>query len=258
MKNVKPGVKRLTFPIATLGIVTGALIFTELQSCKHDPITLDRLDTTIVASPIPGSIPGVDGATLYANNCAGCHGPLATSAKLGATAANIQTGIANVNGMKPLSALSGTQIQAIAGVLKLTTTPAPVPTDGASLYALKCAGCHGALTTSAKIGASVSRIQNGISTVSGMKSLTSLTATQIQAISSALVSTPMPTDGASLYSINCASCHGVLASSQVGSSSVTKIQQAIKEKSKMNYLSVLSLGQVQAISGALAGIKGGD
>jgi mono/diheme cytochrome c family protein len=219
---------------------------------------IQAIATALKTTSSPTPTPVTDGATLYANNCAGCHGPLATSAKLGATVANIQTGIANVSGMKSLSVLTSAQIQAISDALKLTSTPAPVPTDGASLYALNCAGCHGPLATSAKIGASVSRIQSAISTVSGMKTLSSLTATQIQAISTALVSTPMPTDGASLYSINCASCHGALATSQVGSSSVARIQQAIQEKSKMNYLSVLTVAQIQSISGALAGIKGSD
>lgn len=59
-----------------------------------------------------------DGVTLYANNCAGCHGPLATSSKKGRTAAQIQAAInGNVGGMGFLSTLTATQVQAIATVL---------------------------------------------------------------------------------------------------------------------------------------------
>ena len=204
----------------------------------------------------PTPIPTLDGATLYNNNCVSCHGSLATSTKLGATASQIQTGISTVSGMKIFSSLTAAQIQAIANALK-TTTPIPTPTDGATLYTNYCSSCHGLLASSAKIGASVSRIQNAIGSVSAMSSLSSLTSAQIQAISNALTSTPMPTDGTSLYTINCFSCHGALANSQVGGSSVSDIQQAINEKSKMRYLSTLTLIQIQAIAGVLANVKGG-
>ena len=68
----------------------------------------------------------------------------------------------------------------------------------------------------------------------------------------------MPTDGPTLYAINCSSCHGALAHSSAGGASVSEIQGAIREKSKMKYLSTLTLAQLQAISGALAGVAGGD
>jgi mono/diheme cytochrome c family protein len=201
--------------------------------------------------------PSLDGATLYANNCASCHGSLATSTKLNATAAQIQTGITTVGQMNSLSALTSAQIQAIANALKTSSPPPPV-TDGATLYANYCASCHGPLATSAKIGATTSRIQNAIGSVSQMSKLSTLSSTQIQAIATSLQSVPMPTDGPSLYSINCASCHGPLATSQVGGSSASNIQQAIKEKRQMNYLSTLTTTQIQAIAGALANIRGGD
>jgi mono/diheme cytochrome c family protein len=37
--------------------------------------------------------PSLDGATIYANNCAGCHGPLATSAKKGMTLARFTAAV---------------------------------------------------------------------------------------------------------------------------------------------------------------------
>ncbi len=240
----------------------GFFALVELQSCKHDLIAPNGQEATSPAKTLPTTtIATLYGATLYANNCAGCHGVLASSTKRGVTLSQIQNGITSVSGMKSLSSLSAAQIQAIADVLKTTTpnvTPTQTPTDAITLYANNCAGCHGALASSAKLGATVSRIQNGINSVSGMKSLSSLTSAQIQAIAGALASTPMPTDGASLYSINCASCHGILATSQLGGSSVSKIESAIRDKSQMNYLSTLTLIQLQAISGALANVKGGS
>jgi mono/diheme cytochrome c family protein len=159
--------------------------------------------------------------------------------------------------MNSLSRLSSVQIQAIADALKTSTPPPPI-TDGATLYANNCASCHGALASSAKIGATSARIQSAIGSVSQMNSLSNLSSTQIQAIATTLQSIPMPTDGPTLYAINCASCHGALANSQVGGSSASKIQQAIKEKSKMKYLSTLTTTQIQAIAGALANIRGGN
>lgn len=63
----------------------------------------------------------LDGAALYASNCAGCHGPLATSAKRGRTAAQIQAAInpggVGAMGTAALRALTPAQVQAIATVL---------------------------------------------------------------------------------------------------------------------------------------------
>ncbi len=60
----------------------------------------------------------LDGAALYASNCASCHGPLATSAKRGRTALAIQNAInANTGNMGFLSTLIPAQVQAIATAL---------------------------------------------------------------------------------------------------------------------------------------------
>ena len=226
----------------------------QMQSCKHDPITLVGSDnTSFTQTDINLNV--TDGSTLYANNCASCHGILASSAKLGSTALQIQNGISTVSGMHSLSTLTSAQIQSIADVLK-TTTPAPVITDGATLYANNCASCHGILASSTKLGSTALQIQNGISTVSGMHSLSTLTSAQIQSIADILKTTtpgPVITDGATLYANNCASCHGSLSNSQVKRSSTAEIQQAIKNKSKMKFLSTLSTTQIQAIAGALGG-----
>jgi len=252
--------KQLTVPMLIIIVIVGIIGLTELQSCKHEPIRLSKEDTTSYTPPAsnPGTTNSTDGVSLYANNCAGCHGSLANSAKLGATVSQIQSGISNVAGMNSLSTLTSAQLQAIADVLKTTSPIPPTPTDGATLYANDCAGCHGPLATSAKLGATVSRIQNGIGTVSAMNSLSALTSAQLQSIADALSSTPMPTDGPSLYAINCASCHGTLANSRVGRSSVSEIQEAIRQKRQMNYLSTLTLAQLQAIASSLSTVRGGN
>ena len=64
------------------------------------------------------SAAAIDGAALYTSNCAGCHGPLATSAKKGSSASTITSAISSVNAMKSFSFLTAAQIQAIATALK--------------------------------------------------------------------------------------------------------------------------------------------
>jgi mono/diheme cytochrome c family protein len=248
--------KRITKFNKILSAIIVFIVLVLIQSCKHEPF-INTSSEGPVATPTPGTIHSQNGDTLYENNCAGCHGPLLTSAKLGSTVAQIQTGINTIGVMRPLSVLTSAQIQAIADALKAGTTLPPV-TDGATLYANYCASCHGPLATSAKIGATSARIQNAVSTISQMNSLTTLTSTQIQAIATALQALPMPTDGPTLYSINCASCHGALANSRVGGASVSDIQQAIRQKNQMKYLSILTTAQIQAIAGALANIRGGN
>jgi predicted CxxxxCH...CXXCH cytochrome family protein len=83
-----------------------------------------------------------DGATLYANNCATCHGPLASSTKAGATAAQIQTGINTVSAMSSLSSLSSADIQAIADALA-TSGSGSTTGSGTTVSSSDCTSCHG-------------------------------------------------------------------------------------------------------------------
>ncbi len=135
----------------------------------------------------------LDGAALYTANCSSCHGALAASGKSGALAAAIQAAITyNYGGMGRFSNLTTAQLQAIADALAAVpaSTPAPGGTsrtlDGAALYARYCQGCHNPLATSRKTGATVSRIQAGISGEPGMRSLSTLSQAQLDAIASAL------------------------------------------------------------------------
>ena len=210
---------------------------------------------------------------LYNSYCASCHGALASSSKAGATAARIQTAINNNTGsMGSLSALSATQVAAIGTALAAVTpapTPTPTPTpvtDGATLYASSCAGCHGALASSAKAGATASRIQTAINNnIGSMGSLSALSSTQVAAIGTALAAvTPAPTppptptpvtDGATLYASSCAGCHGALASSAKTGATASRIQTAINNNiGLMGSLSTLSSTQVAAIGTALAAV----
>jgi hypothetical protein len=72
--------------------------------------------------------PTLDGAALYTQYCAGCHGALASSSKKGATATQIQSAINGVGAMSSLKTLTSAQIQAIAAALATTTTPPPACT----------------------------------------------------------------------------------------------------------------------------------
>jgi mono/diheme cytochrome c family protein len=128
-------------------------------------------------------IASTDGAVLYSTYCSGCHGPLATSAKIGVTASQIQTGISTVPDMKNLSVITATQQQAIANVLVGTPNANP---DGTLLYTNTCAKCHGSLATSQVGGASASKITSAIKSKTRMNYLSSLTAAQISAIASVL------------------------------------------------------------------------
>jgi mono/diheme cytochrome c family protein len=128
-----------------------------------------------------------DGATLYGQNCASCHGSLGSSTKRGATVARLQGAISgNIGGMGSLISLTAEQIQKIVDALVGTSVP-PVALDGAALYSRNCASCHGGLATSTKPRATASRIQGAISgNVGGMGYLTFLSSQEIQAIATAL------------------------------------------------------------------------
>jgi mono/diheme cytochrome c family protein len=175
------------------------------------PASTPVLTPTPVSTNNPSQSPALGGAALYAANCEGCHGPLATSSKTGITSTRLSDAISSdLGGMGSLSSLTSAEQQAIVTALTPATT-APTPTtvaDGVSLYGSSCSGCHGALASSGKAGATVSRIQTAINNnTGGMGYLISLNLSQITAIASALTtvtptSTPAPT-------AVCGSCHSI-------------------------------------------------
>jgi len=159
-------------------------INTEPAMSSLSTLSLGKIQAIASALASPTSAQGttLDGKTLYSSNCAGCHRPLATSAKLGRTATQIQNSISAVSSMGFLSSLSPDQIQDIATTLAATPTPIPATIlDGTALYAGNCEGCHNPLASTTKPGRTAAQIQNSITTVSVMNSL-SLTSEQLQAI----------------------------------------------------------------------------
>ena len=203
-----------------------------------------------VAPPVSGT-----GETLYATNCAGCHGTGANSTKAGATVARINSGISSVSSMNYFSStLSTADIQAISDYLISVGSTNPPSTGGEALYTTNCSGCHGAANNSAKAGATVARINSGISGVSSMNYLGStLSTADIQAIADFLASTSAPTTPEGLYMTYCSSCHGTDASGgssgkNVQGDSASSIQKAIDKESEMRYLDFLNSDQVRAIA----------
>ncbi len=196
-------------------------------------------------------VPPPNGQTLYADNCAECHGPLASTSKPGRTAGDIQAAINNnVGNMGFLNTLTAAEIQAIADALPA----APMtPPDGVALYNSECAGCHGTLANTTKPGRTAAQIQTAINNVGSMGFLSTLTAAEIQAIADALPAAPTtPLDGAALYSTNCAGCHGTLANTTKPGRTAAQIQTAINNNvGNMGFLSTLTAAEIQAIADAL-------
>lgn len=241
------------------------------------PVTSVPADPAAASPSAPAQTPPpaliLDGPALYADNCSGCHGPVATSNKKGITLARLQSAISNnIGNMGFLGNLTTEQQQSLVGVL-VATAPAPTPTpgpapapgpapvsDGSALYATNCAGCHGSLASSSKKGITIARLQAAIaSNTGGMGNLSALSVSDVQALVTVLTpSTPTPTptpviDGATLYSSNCASCHGVLSSSSKVGATASRIQSAITNNiGSMGSLSGLTSVQVAAIGTALA------
>lgn len=110
-----------TSPYVHTGLADGTAYYyvvTALNSAGEGAASAQTTATTNAATPPP-----IDGAALYTQYCSGCHGALGSSDYQGATSAMIQTGIANVSGMRKFGAtgstpLSQAQIDAIAAALQ--------------------------------------------------------------------------------------------------------------------------------------------
>lgn len=221
-------------------------------------------DAIPTQSSQPQSNTPVDGATLYANKCAICHGALASSKKAGATFVRIQDAISkNLGGMGQFSTLTSADVQGLVTALNGTnvTPTTPAVLDGAALYAANCSGCHGVLANSSKKGLTFARFTGAVTnnTVTGMGYLSSLTLSEVQAIITALTpATPVtpvtPLTPAELYAANCAACHGSLAISAKAGRTAAQITTAISLNSGgvMGSLSPLTATQISDIASALA------
>jgi mono/diheme cytochrome c family protein len=232
----------------------------------------DALSTVVVPVVVPGSL---SGDTLYANKCtnSGCHGPLATSKKLGITTVRLQNAIANnVGKMGYLNTLSTDDIQAIVLALNPASTTPTTPTspttptilDGAAIYAANCEGCHALGTARAKPGMTAARFTTAVTTSATnttMGYLSTLSTAEITALVDFLTTTtttptPTPTtppDGATIYATNCAGCHGPLATSTKSNMTVARFNASVSSNgvSAMGYLSSLSVADIAALVNAL-------
>ena len=135
----------------------------------------------------------------------------------------------------------------------------PVPSSGAKLYMSKCSVCHGDISTSSLIGRGTAVAINGAisSDFGGMSSLSNLSIAEIQAISEAISAQAPPpppsnSTGAVLYTTNCSSCHGSLATSTKLGATVIRIQNAISANvGDMGRFASLTAAEIQAIVVAL-------
>lgn len=100
----------VTSPYVHTGLADGSAYFyvlTAVNASGESTASSEATASTDAAA--------IDGAALYTQYCAGCHGPLGSSNKQGATAAQITSGIANVPSMfTRFNADTGTQIKLTA------------------------------------------------------------------------------------------------------------------------------------------------
>lgn len=138
--------------------------------------------------------------------------------------------------------------------------------SGEDLYETHCASCHGDLSRSSKLGASPTRIIDGINLVPKMANLHHLTASKIHKISEALSTNHTYTvnsktrwkpiaklDGPALYTNNCALCHGSLAESFKRGTSKEDILRSISQIPQMSGLGHLDDEMITKIAAALDG-----
>ena len=208
------------------------------------------------------------GEQLYDAYCLVCHGPGGTGGQYegvtGSSANEISSAITEEQLMNSIS-LTSSQLQLIAGYLN-GEEPAPPPSTGEQLYNTYCLACHGPGGRGGLYedvtGESASEIADAIDEESLMNSIL-LNSSQIEAISDYLNgrdgggTTPVPTDGASLYNTYCAGCHSSLANTTKPDRTATQIQSAINSIGQMSGLSSLTANEVQLIAEALSTGGGG-
>lgn len=101
----------VTSPFVHTGLTGSTAYFyivTAVNSAGESSASVQATATTTAAA--------IDGAALYAANCSGCHGALATSSKRTRTVSQITNAIANVTDMNGIT-LTPEQIAAIAAAL---------------------------------------------------------------------------------------------------------------------------------------------
>lgn len=144
-----------------------------------------------------------------------------------------------------------------------TGTPAPAPGINAqALFTAQCGGCHNIGQSGtvydlagdgAKIAAKFTTAHNGKTlSASEISALANLFNGTAPTPAPAPVPTPTrPTDGAALYAMECESCHGLLASSNIKTRTATAINSAIANKVGGMGSIVLTSAEADVIAGAL-------
>lgn len=239
-----------------------------------------------VPTPDPTPAPAPDGAALYAANCNGCHkfGSLDTAGfapdlnnKGSLIPAKLQAGHNGIALSAAETAALGSWI--VTNSIAVVPVPDPVPTpnptpvpapDGAALYAASCNGCHkfGSVDTAGfapdlnNQGSLINtKLQAGHNGIALSTAETTALATWITSNSIAVTPVPdpvpvpdptTPPDGASLYAIECAGCHGNLASTNKPGRTATQTQNAITANLGGMGGIILTTAELQAIADALA------
>lgn len=147
-------------------------------------------------------------------------------------------------------------------------TPAPAPApgiDAQALFSTQCGGCHSldSSTSVMNLSGDGSKLAAKFTGTSHMGQ--SLAAAELAALTAHLstnptaptpapvpVPTPVrPTDGAALYGVECQSCHGLLAASNIKTRTATAINSAISNKIGGMGSIVLTGAEASAIAAAL-------
>jgi mono/diheme cytochrome c family protein len=245
--GVGPDLHDSTLSAADLRAVIGA--GTDVMPGFATTLTPAQLDGLVdyVASLAPPSPPVADAETLFAQQCAGCHGAQGE----GGAGPSLQSSTAPVDdllaairdgrGSMPAygATLTGEELDALAtfsAALQVGPTEEPVE-RGAGIYDEHCSGCHGTdgaggagpnlITSSLPTDDIRAAVEQGIGT---MPAFTGVIAAadldDLMAFLEDLIASAEPdptgpslvTEGADLFVSNCARCHGPDASGGVGPS----------------------------------------
>ena len=267
-----------------LSSVEAGAIWDYVTGAAPSPTTTTQPGATTTTTQPAG------GATVWAQNCAGCHG--ANGGNVVPTSlskAQLVSIVNNGKGTMPAFAwLGSARVNNVADyMLSLSVPPTTLPgatttttRSGASIYAASCALCHGAdggnlRGNSLSLSQIVSITTNGTGTMSGFSGR--LSAGEISNVSqyvasvgsnSGVTTTAVPgsaVSGANLYMQNCSGCHGLHGEGGPGGAvsgttlSRSQIVSVINSgKSGMpGYASQLSAEEIAAIADHLLGMSGG-
>ncbi len=263
----------------------------EIQARTFPGNASDNPSTVTTTTTIPGvttttAAPGSGGA-IFQSNCASCHGSgggnlVPTSLSLPQIVSVVSSGRGGMPGFS--GTLTSVEIQLVSEYLidwtgttstTTTTTPGTAP-DGKSLFGASCAGCHGAsggdlVGTTLSLDQLVGTITSG--TTTGMPSFNSTySAAQIDAIAGYILSLappatttttttpgsppPPPPSGATVFSGNCAGCHGASGGNLVGRNIATSRISAVVNggtPGMPGFATKLSTAEVDAVVAYVAG-----